>query len=54
MKDITCPHCQKAFKIDETGYAAILKQVRNEEFDIELGKRQAEVQSASDSTRLLL
>ena len=54
MRDITCPHCQKAFKIDDTGYAEILKQVRNEEFEIELGKRQAEVQSASDSARLLL
>ena len=32
MHDIICPHCSKAFKIDETGYADIQKQVRNHEF----------------------
>ena len=54
MNDITCPHCKKAFKVDETGYAEILKQVRSEEFEIEIDKRLAELQSASDSARLLL
>lgn len=39
MHEIKCPHCNKAFKIDETGYADILKQVRNEEFDHELHER---------------
>lgn len=39
MNEIKCPHCQKAFKIDETGYAEILKQVRNTEFDKELHSR---------------
>jgi hypothetical protein len=33
MHEIICPHCQKAFKIDEAGYADILKQVRDSEFD---------------------
>ena len=33
MKDIICPHCSKAFKIDEAGYADIQKQVRDSEFD---------------------
>ena len=33
MHDIICPHCQKAFKIDEAGYADIQKQVRDSEFD---------------------
>ena len=27
MIEIVCPHCQKAFKVDESGYAEILKQV---------------------------
>jgi len=27
MNEIICPHCNKAFKIDEAGYADILKQV---------------------------
>lgn len=33
MHEIICPHCQKAFKIDEAGYADIQKQVRDSEFD---------------------
>ena len=39
MNDISCPHCGKAFKVDETGYADILKQVRDEEFESQLNKR---------------
>jgi hypothetical protein len=40
MNDIICPHCKKAFKIDEAGYAEILKQVHNHEFEDELKKRE--------------
>ena len=32
MHEIICPHCKKAFKIDEAGYADIQKQVRDSEF----------------------
>jgi hypothetical protein len=39
MHEITCPHCGKAFKIDEAGYADILKQIRDREFDSELHER---------------
>ena len=39
MKDIICPNCSKAFKIDETDYSDILNQVRNSEFDQEIEKR---------------
>jgi hypothetical protein len=39
MKDIICPHCHKAFKVDEAGYADILKQVRNSEFEEQLHQR---------------
>jgi hypothetical protein len=39
MKEIICPHCRKAFKVDEAGYADILKQVRDSEFDEQLHKR---------------
>lgn len=39
MHEIICPHCSKAFKIDEAGYADILKQVRDNDFDNELHKR---------------
>jgi hypothetical protein len=39
MHEIICPHCNKAFKIDETGYADILKQVRDSEFEQQLHER---------------
>ncbi|WP_295523374.1 DUF2130 domain-containing protein [uncultured Pseudacidovorax sp.] len=39
MQDILCPHCGKAFKIDESGYADILKQVRDSDFDRQLHER---------------
>jgi len=39
MHEITCPHCNKAFKVDEAGYADILKQVRDSEFHQELHDR---------------
>lgn len=39
MHEIICPHCGKAFKIDETGYADILKQVRDGEFEQQLHER---------------
>lgn len=41
MNEINCPHCEKAFKIDEAGYADILKQVRDSEFDQQLHDRLA-------------
>jgi len=41
MYDLICPHCSKAFKIDESGYADIMKQIRDREFDAELQKRLA-------------
>ena len=39
MNEINCPHCEKAFKVDQAGYADIIKQVRNHEFDKELTSR---------------
>jgi hypothetical protein len=39
MHEITCPHCNKAFKIDEAGYADILKQVHDREFEQQLHER---------------
>lgn len=32
MHEIKCPNCGKTFNLDETGYADILNQVRNEAF----------------------
>lgn len=39
MHEIICPHCHKAFKIDEAGYADILKQVRDKDFQHQLHER---------------
>ena len=39
MNEIICPHCRKAFKVDEAGFAEILKQVRDQQFDKELHER---------------
>ena len=39
MNEIICPSCKKAFKVDEAGFANILKQVRDHQFDEELNQR---------------
>ncbi|MBT3024762.1 MAG: DUF2130 domain-containing protein [Candidatus Thiodiazotropha sp. (ex Lucina aurantia)] len=39
MNEIICPNCKKAFKIDEAGYADILKQVRDSDFQHQLDER---------------
>ena len=39
MNEITCPNCKKAFKVDKAGYADILKQVHNSEFENKLQER---------------
>ena len=39
INEIICPNCKKAFKVDEAGYADILKQVRDHQFEEELKNR---------------
>ena len=39
MQDIICPHCKQVFKVDEAGFADILNQIRNHEFEKELHDR---------------
>ena len=41
MNEIICPHCHKAFKVDEAGYANIVKQVRDREFEKQVQERLA-------------
>ena len=40
MNEIICPNCKKAFKIDEAGFADIVKQIRDYEFQEELHERE--------------
>lgn len=49
MNEIICPHCKKAFKVDEAGFADIVKQVRDHEFSEELKKREADFAREKDS-----
>ena len=39
MNEIICPNCNKAFKVDETGYGEIVKQVRDAAYDKKLDER---------------
>ena len=39
MNNIICPNCNHAFKIDESGYTELLKQVRTEQFNEEIENR---------------
>jgi len=39
MNEIICPNCNTAFKVDEAGFADIVKQVRDHQFDEELANR---------------
>ncbi len=41
MNDIICPNCKKVFKVDESGFADLLKQVRDHEFEEEIASRLA-------------
>lgn len=47
MNEIKCPHCGKAFTVDEAGYAAILSQVRTKEFDNEVHKRLEDIMESA-------
>lgn len=46
MNEIICPNCKKAFQVDEAGFADILRQVRDEQFDNELHARLADADKA--------
>lgn len=49
MNEIICPNCKKAFKVDEAGFADILKQVRDHQFDEELNNRLALAEKEKES-----
>jgi len=37
--ELICPNCKEAFKVDETGFASLLKQVRDQQFEDEIQSR---------------
>ena len=49
MQEIKCPNCGKIFRVDEAGYAAIVKQVRDSEFARELAEREDIYKNEKDS-----
>ena len=53
MNEIICPNCHKAFKIDETDFADIVKQIRDHEFTEELHKREEFLRAEKESAVLL-
>ena len=54
MKELICPNCQKAFKVDEADYAAILMQVKDREFKADLDRRIAELQKQHEAEQAAL
>ena len=49
MQEIKCPNCGQVFQVDESGYAQIVQQVRDSEFEKELLKREAELAEKKES-----
>lgn len=49
MQEIKCPKCGEVFQVDESGYAAILKQVRDKEFEKEINSRNEQFSSEKEN-----
>lgn len=45
MQEIKCPKCGEVFQVDESGYAAIVKQVRDKEFREEIQKQESKFEA---------
>ena len=54
MQEIKCPNCGEVFVVDESGYAQIVQQVRDKEFDKELRRREEELAGKQESELRLL
>ena len=53
MAKIKCPHCGEVFQVDESGYFAIVQQVRDQEFDRALSERTKQLEAAQkDALRI--
>ena len=49
MQEIKCPRCGEVFQVDESGYAQIVQQVRDREFELELTRRARELERRQES-----
>lgn len=49
MQEIKCPKCGEVFQVDESGYAAIVKQVRDKEFSKEIQSRESQFDAEKES-----
>lgn len=49
VQEIKCPNCGKFFQVDESGYARILSQVRDREFEKELSRRKRDLEEKKES-----
>jgi len=49
MQEIKCPKCGEVFQVDESGYAAILKQVRDKEFEKEINSQKIQFESEKET-----
>ena len=49
MQEIKCPKCGEVFQVDESGYAAIVKQVRDKEFSKEIQSRESQFETEKES-----
>ena len=54
MQEIKCPNCGEVFQVDESGYAQIVSQVRDKEFQKELERREKELADKNESDIRLL
>lgn len=54
MREIKCPHCGKVFTVDESGYAAIVSQIKDAEFRKELCDREQQIEKTKEKELSLL
>ena len=54
MQEIRCPNCGKVFQVDESGYAQIVQQVRDREFEKEILRRKEELAQKTESDLALV
>lgn len=54
MREIKCPNCGQVFQVDETGYAQIVQQIRDQEFEKELERREEELEEKKEGDLKIL